>query len=184
MAAGQWLSAAASRLGVAAKVKAVRSEAYFKRLAAAGKQQRPAASPPSYSSTAPGSSSSSSSTTPQGPLVLLAEPYYSEFEQLVPWAHLRFWRDADVIRGSAAAAGGGGGGGGRRRVVALPYRARLVGVAAALPELYRTRTALGGYRGQAGRRGPHSSGARSGGPREPKVGVCMQGVHMLQLCTQ
>ena len=90
---------------------------------------------------------------------MLSEPYFSEFEQLVPWAHLKFWRDYDVIRGSAAAAAAGpaaaagaaagaaGGkkqqGGRRRRVVCVPAAARLVAVAASLPELYRTRTALG-----------------------------------------
>lgn len=68
--------------------------------------------------------------------MLLSEPYFSEFEQLVPWAHLKFWRDYDVIRGSSAARGG-------RRVVGFPRRARLVAVAAALPDLCRTRGALG-----------------------------------------
>ncbi|GIL66647.1 hypothetical protein Vafri_20129 [Volvox africanus] len=122
LAAQHWLRASARRLGLPSnKIKSIRSETYFKRLRVAG-------------SCGPSTSSSA------GPLVLVSEPYFSEFEQLVPWAHLKFWRDYDVIRGSSAARGG-------RRVVSFPRRARLVAVAAALPELWRTRRALGDVEG-------------------------------------
>ncbi|GLI64498.1 hypothetical protein VaNZ11_007694, partial [Volvox africanus] len=122
LAAQHWLRASARRLDLPSnKIKSIRSETYFKRLRVAS------------ASGVPGPSSA-------GPLVLVSEPYFSEFEQLVPWAHLKFWRDYDVIRGSSAARGG-------RRVVSFPRRARLVAVAAALPELWRTRCALGDVEG-------------------------------------
>ncbi|KAG2424741.1 hypothetical protein HXX76_014314 [Chlamydomonas incerta] len=184
MAVGEWIAAAAARLGAAAaaKIRPVRAEAYFKRLAAGGGgggAKAAAAASSASSSSQPGKQEQQQQVQQQqqqqqqgqqqgqqGPLVLLAEPYFSEFEQLVPWAHLRFWRDYDVIRGSAVtaaaavAAGGGGAtakrgggagagakGGRRRRVVCLPARARLMAVAVSLPELYRTRTALGRIEG-------------------------------------
>ncbi|GFR42992.1 hypothetical protein Agub_g3991, partial [Astrephomene gubernaculifera] len=132
VAAGHWLKAAASRLGVSGKIRSIRSDSYFKRLAATR--------PSTVASTAAASEPSTSSAP--GPLVLVSEPYFSEFEQLVPWAHLKFWRDYDVIRGSVAGVGGGG-----RQLVSFPRRARLVAVAAALPELWRTRRALGRIEG-------------------------------------
>ncbi|PNH06042.1 Protein arginine N-methyltransferase 1.6 [Tetrabaena socialis] len=143
VAAGHWLKASATRLGVCGKIKPVRPDAYFKLLAAA--------KAPSASTKA----ASAAVSRPPAPLLLVSEPYFSEFEQLVPWAHLRFWRDYDVIRGSAAGAAPSARGSARaaggatrgRRVATLPQRARLLAVAASLPELWRTRHALGHIEG-------------------------------------
>ncbi|GLC46837.1 Protein arginine N-methyltransferase 7 [Pleodorina starrii] len=122
LSAQNWMRSAARHLGVPpTKIKSIRSETYFKRLRA-------------------GAAGGGGGAGAAGPLVLVSEPYFSEFEQLVPWAHLKFWRDYDVIRGSPAAKGG-------RRVAAFPRRARLVAVAATLPELWRTRCALGDVEG-------------------------------------
>ncbi|EFJ48213.1 hypothetical protein VOLCADRAFT_104892 [Volvox carteri f. nagariensis] len=128
LSAQNWLRAAAKHLDITAnKIKSIRSETYFKRLRASA-------------GATGGSATPSAAAAGQGPLVLISEPYFSEFEQLVPWAHLKFWRDYDVIRGSPAARAG-------RRVVGFPRAARLVAVAAALPELWRTRCALGDVEG-------------------------------------
>ncbi|KAG2485028.1 hypothetical protein HYH03_016231 [Edaphochlamys debaryana] len=179
MAAGEWLTAAAERLGVASKIRSVRAEAYFKRLAArpsaaAATASAPAASGATATATAGSAEASTSGAVATAvaapvaaagpvPLVLAAEPYYSEFEQLVPWAHLKFWRDFDVIRdatagkakgakgagakGGAAAAGAAGGAQGPRPVACFPSGARLMAAAASLPELWRTRCALDNIEG-------------------------------------
>lgn len=149
----------------------MRSETYFKKLATtaankakaqagrAGAATAAAASAVGAGAPAPGPAGAAAAALAPAPpplLVLLAEPHFGEFEQLVPWAHLKFWRDFDVLRGSLGGGGGGsaagavGGSGGAaaplaagRPVACAPARARLCAAAASLPELWRTRRALG-----------------------------------------
>ncbi|GAX73790.1 hypothetical protein CEUSTIGMA_g1241.t1 [Chlamydomonas eustigma] len=65
-------------------------------------------------------------------VVVVAEPYYRDLEGLLPWYHLRFWKQLEAIRSSLPG----------KQVISIPSGARLCAVAASLPELWRTRHCL------------------------------------------